>query len=110
MRSVETVAVQHLEKDILELTKALIRIPSTHSRPEKISACTDFIAQWLGRNEISYTRHLENNVTSIAITPSIAAKTKDLFLAHFDVVELKSEVAMFEFQHTNDEHIVLDSF
>lgn len=92
-RSVETVAVQHLEKDILELTKALIRIPSTHSRPEKISACTDFIAQWLGRHEISYTRHLENNVPSIAVMPSAAAQTKVLLLAHFDVVEVESETA-----------------
>lgn len=84
---------EHLEKELLELTKALIRIPSTHSRPEKISECTDYIAQWLNKHGIIYTRHIENNVPSIVVMPSKSAETKILFLAHFDVVETESETA-----------------
>ena len=86
-------AAQHLEKDILELTEALIRIPSTHSHPEKISDCTDFIAQWLDEHTISYTRHIENSVPSLVVMPSESAEIKILLLAHFDVVETESDAS-----------------
>lgn len=82
---------KYLEKDILELTQNLISIPSTHSRPEKISECTDFITQWLDKHAIIFSHHIENNVPSIVVTPSETAETKILLLSHFDVVETESD-------------------
>jgi succinyl-diaminopimelate desuccinylase len=90
---VENVVAQHLEKEILELTEALIRIPSTQTRPGKISECASFIAQWLGKHGINYKRYDENDVPSIVVMPSEATETKILLMAHFDVVEAESDAA-----------------
>lgn len=86
-------AEHHIEQEILRLTEELIRIPSTHSRPHKISQCADFIAQWLERYDINYRRYNENDVPSIVVMPSGTAETKTLLMAHFDVVEAEKETS-----------------
>jgi len=85
------VAVKHLEKEILQLTEELIRIPSTQARPEKITECADFIENWLGSHSIECRRFNINNVPSIVVFPSGTAKVKVLLVAHFDVVEAENE-------------------
>ncbi|MBW1636067.1 MAG: M20 family metallopeptidase, partial [Deltaproteobacteria bacterium] len=84
-------SVKHIEDEILQLTKDLIRIPSTSQRPEKIIQCADFITKWLDENFIKYSRYDINNVPSIAVLPSEKTGTKVLLMAHFDVVEVEDE-------------------
>lgn len=81
------------EKEIVDLTEELIRIPSTHSRPEKIIDCAKFIRDWLSKHGIRYVYHDENGVPSIAVMPTGRTETRVLLLAHFDVVEAESESA-----------------
>jgi succinyl-diaminopimelate desuccinylase len=85
------VVVKHLEKEILQLTEELIRIPSTQDRPEKIVECADLIENWLTSHAIKYERFDINNVPSIVVFPSENAKVKILLMAHFDVVEAENE-------------------
>ncbi len=82
------------EREIVELTKNLIRIPSTHSRPQEINRCAAFIESWLSERKIAYQR------TDVKGTPSILVLPRDntakiLFMAHFDVVEAENDT-LFE--------------
>jgi succinyl-diaminopimelate desuccinylase len=77
-----------IQKEVLELTKDLIRIPSTHSRQSDIHKCADFIVDWLSRNDITFQRYTIKNVPSITVLP--ANRTAPLLLmSHFDVVEVE---------------------
>lgn len=85
---------QRIHQEILELTKDLIRIPSTRSRPQKIMDCALFIEHWLKEYDIEHTRHNCNDVPVITVLP-----TQDhapvLLMSHFDVVEADEE-SLFE--------------
>lgn len=78
-----------LKKELLELTKALIRIPSTHSRPDAIRDCADFIGSWLDREGVDYQQLVCEDVPSILALPR-AGTAPVLLLCHFDVVEAES--------------------
>lgn len=81
---------KNIEVEILELTKELIRIPSTHSRPEEIFRCADFIEEWLRKHHITSTRHDSAGIPSITVMPK-AKKPKTLLVTHFDVVEAEDD-------------------
>lgn len=81
-------------REIVELTKSLIRIPSTHSRPGEIRRCADMIESWMADAAIAYRR------TDVNGTPTITALPEDglapvLLMAHFDVVEADDD-SLFE--------------
>ncbi len=81
---------QHLQKELLELTRELIAIPSTHSRPREINNCAQFIENWLTINDIPYERQDSGHIPCLKILPQ-----KDiahvLLMSHFDVVEADDE-------------------
>lgn len=81
---------KYIEEEILELTKELIRIPSTHSRPEEILRCADFIGAWLRKYDINFTRYDSAGIPSITVMPE-AEKPKTLLVSHFDVVETEDD-------------------
>ena len=68
-RPVERLFPLKPQHEILELTKALIRIPSVHSRPGEIGRCADFIEAWLTRRDIDYTRSDIADVPAITVLP-----------------------------------------
>lgn len=74
------------QAELLELTKELIAIPSTHSRPAKIHECKQWITSWLSERNIHFTTTLYNNVPSILILPTTTYSPL-LLMSHFDVVE-----------------------
>ncbi len=76
----------HPEQEIVDLTKALIRIPSVHSRPAEIQRCADFIEAWLDQRNIAYERRDINGTPSLLVLPA-SARLPVLYMAHFDVVE-----------------------
>ncbi len=73
-------------KELIELTKSLIRYPSVHDRPDQIHACAGFIEDYLKSAGISYQRFDFNNVPSILVMPeNLYAPV--LLMSHFDVVD-----------------------
>ncbi len=81
---------QQLQNEILELTKDLIRIPSTHSRQNDIQACAEFIGDWLTRYNIPFTKLVSGSTPSILVLPK-PGYAPVLFMSHFDVVEVENE-------------------
>ena len=80
----------NLEQQIADLTSELIRIPSTHSRPDEIRRCADFIEAWLARRDIDYQRSDIAGVPALTVLPQPKA-TEILLMAHFDVVEAQDD-------------------
>ncbi len=87
------------ERQIVELSKALIRIPSTHSRPSEIFRCADYIASWLDRRKIAYERTDIRGTPSIIVLPE-PGYAQVLLMAHFDVVEAGDD-SLFEPREDN---------
>jgi succinyl-diaminopimelate desuccinylase len=85
----ETTGMQP-ERQIVELTKELIRIPSTHTRPKEISRCADFIEAWLSRHHIKFRRFDIKGTPSFTVLPE-NQNVNVLLMAHFDVVEAEDE-------------------
>jgi len=79
-----------VEHQIADLTTELIKIPTTHSRPEEIKRCADFIEDWLSRRDIEYSRYDNNGIPAITVLPRPQA-TEILLMAHFDVVDAQDE-------------------
>lgn len=82
----------HLHEELLHLTEELIRIPSTHSRPQEIHNCSEYIEKWLQSQEIAYRKNISAGIPSILVVPDFeAASVPVLFMSHFDVVEADDE-------------------
>ena len=71
---------------ITHLLTNLIEIPSTHSRPEEIERCADYIASWLGDHQIKWHKQVHDGVPTITALPA-ADRTPILLMSHIDVVE-----------------------
>jgi len=71
--------------EIVELTKELIRFPSTRSRPEEILNCARFIEGWFKRHDIPCTLIEHNGVPSVLALPQ-RERTPLLMMSHMDVV------------------------
>ncbi len=78
------------QQAIVDLTKALIRIPSVHSRPHEIQRCAGFIEAWLGERNIAFQRREINGTPSLLVLPQ-SDHVQVLYMAHFDVVEVDDE-------------------
>lgn len=73
-------------REIIDLTKDLIRFRSTASRPDERKACADFIEAWLGRAGVACEREAHDGVDSIKAMPQ-GGRCRVLLMAHFDVVD-----------------------
>ena len=80
-------------EEIIHLTADLIRFKTTHSNPEEIHRCTDFVQDYLGRHGIRCRRLNRNNIPSIVIAPE-NRPVPVLLMSHVDVVDGAAE--MFE--------------
>jgi succinyl-diaminopimelate desuccinylase len=72
---------------LIALTRDLILIPSTASRPDEIEHCIAFVRNYiktLHNVEINEYRH--NNIPSLVALPKKIAKPKVLLVSHLDVV------------------------
>jgi len=78
------------EREIVELTKTLIRFKTLASRPDEIDRCADFIADWLKRHAIDFKRTAHNGVPAIAALPR-ENRARLLLMSHFDVVDAPDE-------------------
>ncbi len=73
-------------KELVELTKSLIRFPSIHSRPDQIHACADYIEDYLESSGIFFQRFNFNNTPSILVLPE-KQFAPVVLMSHFDVVD-----------------------
>lgn len=73
-------------REIVELTKALIRFKTRASEPEEIHRCAQFIASTLEDCGAVYHRQDINGVPSLWALPQ-PGRTKILLMSHFDVVD-----------------------
>jgi len=73
-------------QDIIELTKALIRFPTTADRPDQIAACTAFVQDRLADIGVVCRRFDHEGVPSVLVTPA-GGKAPVLLMAHLDVVD-----------------------
>ena len=73
-------------KELIELTKSLIRYPSVHGRPDQIHACAGFIEDYLKSFRIPFQRFDFNNTPSILVLPENRFAPVVL-MSHFDVVD-----------------------
>jgi succinyl-diaminopimelate desuccinylase len=73
-------------KELIELTKSLIRYPSVHGRPDQIHACAGFIEDYLKSSRIAFQRFDFNNIPSILVMPENRFAPVVL-MSHFDVVD-----------------------
>jgi len=81
------------EREIVELTKTLIRFKTLSSRPDEIGRCADFIAGWLKQHGIDFQHTAHNGVPAIAALPR-ENRARLLLMSHFDVVDAPD--ALFE--------------
>ncbi len=72
-------------REIVDLTKHLIRFKSTHTRPEEILKCARFIETWFKGHDIACTVVENNGVPSIRALPA-RRQAPLLLMSHIDVV------------------------
>jgi succinyl-diaminopimelate desuccinylase len=75
-----------LMKDLLDLTKELMRFKSMHSRPDEIKRCVDFIERFLKDAGATCRRIEYEGVPSIAALPG-PDYAPVLLMSHIDVVD-----------------------
>ena len=80
-------------REIVDLTKDLIRFKSTHTRPQEIQKCARFIEGWFKDHHIPCTMLESNGVPSVSALPA-GRQTSLLLMSHIDVVNATD--AMFE--------------
>ena len=78
-------------REIVELTKELIRFPSTRSRPDEILNCARFIENWFNRHDIPCSRIESNGIPSVLALPQ-RERTPLLLMSHMDVVSASPEL------------------
>ncbi len=71
---------------LVDLVTRLIEIPSTHSRPEEIGRCADYIVGWLEERNIQCRKRVHNGVPTITALPA-SDRAPILLMSHIDVVE-----------------------
>ena len=71
---------------LVHLLTDLVRIPSTHSRPEEIARCADTIVGWLESHQIECRKHVHDGVPTVTALPG-RHRAPILLMSHMDVVE-----------------------
>jgi len=81
----------NLQAELLELTKALVKIPSTKSNPKALMDCADFIADYFAGTGLRVRELIRHGVPSVVVTKGHTTKPKVFLAGHFDVVEAAPE-------------------
>lgn len=78
-------------REIVDLTKSLIRFKSMHSRPDEINACADFVGRYFSEHAIQWKRLDHEGVPSVMALPG-AKHAPVLLMSHIDVVDAPDEL------------------
>jgi succinyl-diaminopimelate desuccinylase len=82
---------------LIDLLGHLVEIPSTHSRPEAIDRCADYIVGWLEKRRIKCLKQVQDGVPTITALP-VSDRTPILLMSHIDVVEAPPALFQPRFQ------------
>jgi len=77
---------QPAAKEVIRLTKELIRFKSMHSAPDEIHRCADFILDYLKDQNINHQTFEHNGYPSILMLPR-PCFAPVLLMSHIDVVD-----------------------
>jgi succinyl-diaminopimelate desuccinylase len=72
-------------REVVDLTKDLIRFKSTHTRPQEIQQCARFIEVWFKERDIPCSLLESQGVPSVQVLPA-GRRTNLLLMSHIDVV------------------------
>jgi succinyl-diaminopimelate desuccinylase len=72
-------------REIIDLTKSLIRFPSVHGKGKALQRCAEFVEQHLADSRARYRRFDCGNTPSILVLPE-GDTVPILFMSHIDVV------------------------
>lgn len=78
-------------REIVELTKELIRFPSTRNRPDEILNCARFVENWFNRHDIPCSLIEHNGVPSVLALPQ-RGRAPLLLMSHMDVVSASRQL------------------
>lgn len=78
-------------REIVELTRDLIRFKTVSANPDAIGQCADFIEAYLNRNGIVFERFDHQGIPSIAVLPE-KGRAPVLLMSHIDVVDGPDEL------------------
>jgi succinyl-diaminopimelate desuccinylase len=78
-------------KEVIDLTKNLVRFESTHSKPQEIKRCFEFIKNELKNNGIKYRWIHHRKYPSLLVIPSNSF-VPILLMTHIDVVDAPSHL------------------
>ena len=76
---------------LTHLLRQLVQIPSTHSRPQEIERCADFIVDWFEGRRIECRKRIQDGVPTITALP-VSDRTPVLLMSHIDVVEAPTDL------------------
>jgi succinyl-diaminopimelate desuccinylase len=91
MNPAEEKSISAEAREVVELTKELIRFQSTRSNPDEILRCARFIENWLESRDITCTFTQSNGTPSIIAVPA-GRRTPLLLMSHIDVVSAEPEL------------------
>lgn len=76
-----------LQERLIALTKDLILIPSTASRPDDIERCTAFVRNYIKTlNDVDIREYRHNGFPSLVVLPKKIENPEVLLVSHLDVV------------------------
>jgi len=78
-------------REIIDLTKELLRFETMHSQPDEIERCVSFIEDYLKHNAINYRRVDHDKVSSIIVTRPDGS-VPVLLMSHVDVVDAPEDM------------------
>lgn len=83
-----------MEKDVLEITLDLIKIPSTGNRPEEINRVFEYVKDFFSNKNLFIKSYVQNQKLSLVISTVDTLSPDILMIGHLDVVD--GDVQMFE--------------
>jgi succinyl-diaminopimelate desuccinylase len=75
-------------REVVELSRDLILIPSASDRRDEIDRCIHFVADYLSLPGIRVTRHRSRESPSLVALPEGVERPEILFTGHIDVVKI----------------------
>ena len=78
---------QRVRERLVALTKDLILIPSTASRPDDIERCIAFVRNYIkALDDVKVMEYRHNKIPSLVALPKKIGKPEVLLVSHLDVV------------------------
>lgn len=82
---------ENIKKELIKLTKDLIKFKTTSDKPEEVKKCMKYIKDYLKDSDVIIKEYINNNKRSLYISYTNSKKPKLLLNGHIDVVPCDKE-------------------